>query len=418
MEHSTLFFTLAIIFGGFMAWGIGANDVSNAMGTSVGSKALKYWQAIIVATIFEASGAILAGGHVTDTIRHNIININDFSSDPLTLVYGMLAALLAASLWLIIASYKAWPVSTTHTVIGALIGFALITAGPNSIKWQQMTNIVGAWIISPAISGIIAFILYSIARYFVLSSDQPFRNAKRTIPIYIFYVTLVISLVTLLKGLSHIGLHITFLESIGLGFIFSLLIMLIGIILLNRVKLPAHANLHTELKFVEKLFALLMIFSACSMAFAHGSNDVSNAIGPLAAVVNIINHAGKIVDNSPLPLWILLVGAAGIVLGLTTYGYKVMRTIGQHITELTPSRGFAAELATATTILIASGTGLPCSTTQTLVGGVLGVGFARGIGALNLSVIRNIFMSWIITLPAGAILSIMAFHILKFILPS
>ncbi len=348
----------------------------------------------------------------------NFININDFSSDPLTLVYGMLAALLAASLWLIIASYKAWPVSTTHTVIGALIGFTLITAGPNSIKWQQMTNIVGAWIISPAISGIIAFILYSIARYFVLSSDQPFRNAKRTIPIYIFYVTLVISLVTLLKGLSHIGLHITFLESIGLGFIFSLLIMLIGIILLNRVKLPAHANLHTELKFVEKLFALLMIFSACSMAFAHGSNDVSNAIGPLAAVVNIINHAGKIVDNSPLPLWILLVGAAGIVLGLTTYGYKVMRTIGQHITELTPSRGFAAELATATTILIASGTGLPCSTTQTLVGGVLGVGFARGIGALNLSVIRNIFMSWIITLPAGAILSIMAFHILKFILPS
>ena len=267
----------------------------------------------------------------------------------------------------------------------------------------------------PAIAGIIAFILYTTARYFVLSSDQPFRNAKRAIPIYIFYVAMIVSLVTILKGLSHIGLHITFLKGLGFGFIFSLLITLIGIALLSRIKLPTQANLHTELKFVEKLFALLMIFSACSMAFAHGSNDVSNAIGPLAAVINIINNGGKIVKNSPLPLWILMVGAAGIVLGLTTYGYKVMRTIGRHITELTPSRGFAAELATASTIVIASGTGLPCSTTQTLVGGVLGVGLARGIGALNLSVIRNIFMSWIITLPAGAILSILAFHILKFI---
>lgn len=418
MIHHTLFFTLAIIFGGFMAWGIGANDVSNAMGTSVGSKALKYWQAIIVAAIFEAAGAILAGGHVTDTIRHNIININNFSSNPIILVYGMLASLLAASLWLVIASYKAWPVSTTHTVVGAIIGFALITAGPHAIEWQQMTSIVGAWIISPVICGIIAFILYTIARYFVLSSDHPFRNAKRVVPIYIFYVAMVVSLVTLIKGLGHIGLHITFLQGIGVGFIFSLLIMLLGIFLLSRVKLPAQADLHTELKFVEKQFAMLMIFSACSMAFAHGSNDVSNAIGPLAAVINVINNPANIANHSPLPLWILIIGAAGIVLGLATYGYKVMRTIGRHITELTPTRGFAAELATATTIVIASCTGLPCSTTQTLVGGVLGVGIARGIGALNLSIIRNIFMSWVITLPAGALLSVLVFHLLKLILPS
>jgi len=417
MPHHTLFFILAIVFGLFMAWGIGANDVSNAMGTSVGSKALKYWQAIIVAAIFEASGAILAGGHVTDTIRHSIINVNDFSNQPIVLVYGMLASLLAASLWLVIASYKAWPVSTTHTVIGAIIGFALITLGPRAVEWKQMTGIVSAWVVSPVIAGILAFILYTTARYFVLSSDHPFRNAKRVVPIYIFYVAMVISLVTLLKGLSHVGLNLSFLDGIGFGILFSLVIMCIGIFLLNRVKLPAHADLHTELKFVEKLFALLMIFSACSMAFAHGSNDVSNAIGPLAAVINVIDHAGKVNASSPLPLWILVIGAVGIVLGLATYGYKVMRTIGRHITELTPSRGFAAELATATTIVLASATGLPCSTTQTLVGGVLGVGMARGIGALNLSVIRNIFMSWVITLPAGAILSIIMYHILRFILP-
>ena len=416
MLHHELLFSLAIIFGVFMAWGIGANDVSNAMGTSVGSKALTYWQAIIAATIFEAAGAILAGGHVTDTIRHNIINVGAFTNQPVVLTYGMLASLLAASLWLLIASFKGWPVSNTHTIIGAMIGFTLMTAGTHAIYWYQMINIVGAWVISPVISAILAFILYSIARYFVLSSDNPLRNAKRLVPIYIFYAATVISLVTCLKTLNHIGPHTSILIDIAASIMFSLLIMGIGIFLLHRIKLPANADLHMELKLVEKLFALLMIFSACSMAFAHGSNDVSNAIGPLAIVINIINHGGKIITNSPLPVWILILGAAGIVFGLTTYGYKVMRTIGRHITELTPSRGFAAELATATTIVLASVTGLPCSTTQTLVGGVLGVGLARGIGALNLSVIRNVFMSWIITLPAGAILSMLLYSLLRLII--
>ncbi len=399
-----------------MAWGIGANDVSNAMGTSVGSKALTYWQAIIAATIFEAAGAIFAGSQVTDTVRHNIIDVGAFSHHPIMLTYGMLASLLAASLWLMIASYKGWPISNTHTIIGAMIGFALVTTGIHAIYWHQMLNIVGAWVISPVISGILAFILYSTARYFVLSSDNPLRNAKRLIPIYIFYTAMMLSLVMLLKALRHIGLHVSFLTGWIGAISFSSLITAISIVLLNRVKLPAQTDLHAELQLVEKLFAMLIIFSACSMAFAHGSNDVSNAIGPLAVVVNVINHGGKIVANAPLPMWILILGAVGIVFGLTTYGYKVMRTIGRHITELTPSRGFAAELATATTILLASATGLPCSTTQTLVGGVLGVGLARGISALNLSVIRNVFMSWIITLPAGAILSMLIYYLLRLLI--
>ena len=301
MLHHDLFFFLAIISGVFMAWGIGANDVSNAMGTSVGSKALTYWQAIIVATLFEAAGSILAGGQVTDTIRHNIINVDAFAQQPIVLVFGMLASLLAAALWLVIASYKGWPVSTTHTLIGAMIGFALVSAGADAVDWSQMTDIVGAWIVSPVICGGLAFILYSTARYFVLSSDRPFRNAKRVVPIYIFYMAMVVSLVTLLKALKHSGLHLSLLAGWSASLLFSLLIMGIGMLLLNRIKLPTQADLHMELKFVEKLFAILMIFSACSMAFAHGSNDVSNAIGPLAVVINIINNSGKIVADSPLP---------------------------------------------------------------------------------------------------------------------
>lgn len=416
MDHATLFIVLAILFGFFMAWGVGANDVANAMGTSVGSKALTIGQAIIIAAIFEAAGSMFAGGQVTDTIRGQIINASHLQNTPEILIYGMLAALLAAGTWLVIASVFGWPVSTTHSIIGAVIGFGVIEIGPGAIYWNRVTDIVLSWVVTPVIAGVIAYLLFRSVQWLIFNSKTPVRNAKRYVPFYIFLVALVLTLVTLVKGLKHVGLHFTTAESVGIAIGISIIIMLIGMLLLRRI--PEESDQETKIDFttLEKVFGILMIFTACAMAFAHGSNDVANAIGPLAAVYGIVTHGGSVMARSPLPFWILGLGAAGIVIGLATYGYKVIATVGHNITQLTPSRGFAAQLATASTVVIASGFGLPISTTQTLVGAVLGVGFARGIGALNLSVIRNIFMSWIITLPAGAIFAIIYFYILKFVI--
>jgi inorganic phosphate transporter, PiT family len=413
MVHVTTLFWMACIFGFFMAWGIGANDVANAMGTSVGSKAISFRQAMLIAAIFESLGALLAGGQVTNTIRSKIIDINQMSMHPQILVFGMIAALLAAGIWLLFASQRGWPVSTTHTIVGSIIGFGLIEIGPHAIYWSQVTSIVLSWILTPVIAGVIAYCIFRSIQKLVLNTAEPLQNAKRYLPIYIFGVSFIVSLVTLTQGLQHLSIHFNFFESALMAAAFALLVMTIGALLLRKITNPEHRKFSDDFQQVERVFAILMLFTACSMAFAHGSNDVANAIGPLAAAVNILEHA-TISAQAPLPFWILALGAAGIVLGLATYGYKVIATIGTHITELTPSRGFSAELATAATVVLASGTGLPISTTQTLVGAVLGVGMARGISALNLTTIRNIFMSWIITLPSGAVLTICFFYVLRF----
>ena len=418
MDHSTLYIVLAVVFSFFMAWGVGANDVANAMGTSVGSKALTIGQAIIVAAIFEAAGSLLAGGQVTDTIRGQIINASHLQHNPEILVYGMLAALLAAGTWLVIATIFGWPVSTTHSIVGAVIGFGVIEIGSSAIYWGKVTDIALSWIITPLIAGAIAYLLFRSVQWLIFNSDNPIKSAKRYVPGYIFLVALVLTMVTLVKGLKHVGLHFTTLDSVGIAIGLSIATTLIGVLLLRRVVIEPTTDGKVDFQGLEKVFSVLMIFTACAMAFAHGSNDVANAIGPLAAIYGIVTHGGSIMARSPLPFWILALGAGGIVLGLATYGYKVIATVGHNITQLTPSRGFAAQLATASTVVIASGFGLPISTTQTLVGAVLGVGFARGIGALNLSVIRNIFMSWIITLPAGAIFAIIYFYILKITISS
>jgi inorganic phosphate transporter, PiT family len=418
MPHADLYLHLAIIFAFFMAWGVGANDVANAMGTSIGSKAIKFWQALLIAAIFEAAGALLAGGQVTQTICKQIIDPSLFATHPEVLVLGMMAALLAAGTWLVLASMKGWPVSTTHTIIGAITGFGLIILGPQDIKWGQMVNILLSWIVTPIISGVIAFLLFRSVQILIFNSRTPIKNAKRYVPGYIFLVSMILSLVTVFKGLKHLHLSFNWLEGTMLAITISMVTSLLGYCLLRKI--PDNAgdqDLHAEIKQLEKIFGILMIFTACSMAFAHGSNDVANAIGPLAAVEAIVSAHGNInALSNPMPYWILILGAGGIVLGLATYGYKVIATIGKKITELTPSRGFAAELATASTVVIASAYGLPISTTQTLVGGVLGVGFARGIGAINLDVVRNIFLSWVITLPAGAGICIFYYHLLKLML--
>jgi len=403
----------AAAVGFLMAWGIGANDVANAMGTSVGSKALTIKQAIFIAMIFEFAGAYLAGGEVTSTIRKGIIDSAFFVDMPELLVYGMISSLLAAGIWLAFASYLGWPVSTTHSIIGAIVGFAAVGVSSDAVEWGKVTGIVGSWIITPAISGFIAYLIFQSAQKLIFDTDRPFDNAKRYVPFYMAAAGFIMALVTIKKGLSHVGLKIDNGTGYMIAVLIAVVVGIIGKIIINRIKYDPLAARSAHFANVEKVFAVLMIVTACCMAFAHGSNDVANAIGPLAAVVSIVESGGQIGSKSPLVWWILPLGGFGIVAGLALFGHRVIKTIGNGITHLTPSRGFAAELAAASTVVIASGTGLPISTTQTLVGAVLGVGMARGIAALNLGVVRNIVISWVITLPAGAGLSIMFFYMIK-----
>jgi PiT family inorganic phosphate transporter len=411
--YGTAMVVMAMIFGLFMTWGVGANDLANAMGTSVGAGAVTVKQAIGIAIIFEFLGAVLAGGHVTQTIRKGIIDPTPIISHPEILVFGMLASLLAAAVWLMIASAKGWPVSTTHSIVGAIVGFAIVGIGPEAVKWDKIMKVVISWVISPAVGGAISFILVMSTRKLILDTETPLKNAKKYAPLYVFLVGFIISLVTMFKGLKQLKLDLSIGGSIFAAICFGVLTGFIGWLFIRKVKEHEDDDRTFQFASVEKVFSPMMLFTACSMAFAHGSNDVANGIGPLAAVVSIVGSGGEVIQKAPLPIWILLIGGAGIVLGLITLGYRVMLTVGKKITELTPSRGFCAELAAASTVVIASRTGLPVSTTHILVGAVLGVGLARGLGALDLRVVLNIIISWIVTLPAGGIMAMFFYFTLK-----
>ena len=416
MEAQVVYIILAALFGIFMAWGIGANDVANAMATSVGSKALTIKQAILVAAVFEFLGAVLAGGEVTSTIRKGIVDAGLLGDQPELLIYGMLASLLAAGTWLLVASRNGWPVSTTHSIIGAIVGFAAVGIGIDAVQWGQVGTIVISWVVSPATAGIIAFLIYMSVQKLILTQEEPLEKAKRYVPVYIFLAAFTITLVTILKGLKHVGLEISLTNSYFLAVGIAVAIAIFGTLIINRIEPDPKAEKEQHFYTVERVFAVLMVVTACGMAFAHGSNDVANAIGPLAAVISVA-QSGIVGAESSLPIWVLIIGGGGIVVGLATFGVHVIATVGKKITQLTPSRGFAAELAAATTIVIASGTGIPISTTHTLVGAVLGVGLARGIEAIDLRVVGRIFVSWVVTIPAGAILAIIFFFIFKTILP-
>ncbi len=411
-DTTGIYLLLAAVFGIFMAWGIGANDVANAMATSVGSKAITIRQALVLAAIFEFAGAYLAGGQVTETIRKGLVDMQAFSANPMLLVWGMLASLLAAGLWLLIATQRGWPVSTTHSIVGAVVGFAAVGVGMDAVNWETVATTATSWVFSPIISGFVAFMIFMSIQKLVLDTRTPLQNAIKYGPFYLFMVGFVLSLLTVKKGLKHVGLHfdggMEFVLSIAIGAVIAVL----GRILIGRVKLDMAADKRFHYASVERIFAVLMVFTASSMAFAHGSNDVANAVGPMAAVIDVAK-SGVMAAQANVPSWVLLVGAIGIVIGLATFGYRVIATVGHDITELTPSRGFSAEISTAMTVVLASYTGIPVSTTHTLVGAVLGVGFARGIAAIDLRVVGGIFMSWVVTLPAGALLSVLFFYLLR-----
>ena len=415
MDQMTLYIALAAVFGLYMAWAIGANDVANAMATSTGAKAISFKQAVVIAAVFEFAGAVLAGGSVTSTIRSGIVDASLLAGTPELMIYGMLGSLLAAAVWLNLASKMGWPVSTTHSIIGAIVGFAAVGIGMDAVQWGKVGQIVMSWVVSPLVSGVIAFIIFRTVQVLILDRTDPIERARKYVPVYMLVAAFMVVMMTLTKGLKHVGLELTTPQNLVIATVVSIIVAVAGKLIIDRIQVDPDADRKFRFATVERIFGVLMVITACSMAFAHGSNDVANAVGPVSAVISVAT-TGLVEGKSAVSPWVLLLGGGGIVLGLATYGRKVMQTVGTQITALTPSRGFAAEMSAASTIVLASSTGLPISTTHTLVGAVLGVGMARGISAINLTVIRNIFLSWLITVPAGAVLSVIFFFILRAVL--
>jgi inorganic phosphate transporter, PiT family len=469
MEVEVILKILVLVVGFYMAWNIGANDVSNAMGTSVGSGALTLRRAVFLAAILEFAGAFLVGANVSETMQKGLIDTNLFLTEPMTLILGMSAALLGTSVWLQIASFFGWPVSTTHAIVGAILGFGAVIGGVDAIQWEETLSVAISWLLSPVLSAIFAYLIFSILQRKILFAMNPLGATQKILPLLIFIVFTTFTLCLIFNGLQNLNLMFTFPQALGIALIVGLIASTICYFFVRQLPSPNNANTpsrhlpqtvvsldkaikhlqrvhvatfdetHTrvseileevknlsqnlrketsfcerasEYRTVEKMFVYLQILSACFVAFAHGANDVANAIGPVAAVLDIIKNS-TISDTASIPPWLLAFGGIGIIVGLATWGWRVIETIGKKITELSPTRGFCAEFGAATTILVASKLGLPISTTHCLVGAVLGVGIAGGIKAINLNTLREIVLSWIITIPASALMSILFFYILK-----
>lgn len=411
MDHGVIFIVLALLVGLWMTWGVGANDLANIMSTAMASKAITVRQALFIAIVFEIAGAFLGGTGVSETIRSGIIDANIVHS-PQLLIFAMLSVLFAGAIWITFASYLGMPVSITNAIVGALVGVGAIMMGLHAIHWQTVGYIVISWIASPSLAGVVAFLLFISIKRSILGAENPFRAAKRFVPVYLFAVGIVLSLMTVLKAMDHFHVgHNFFIRGIVV-LLAACFVFLAGLYAMRHVRLKVKLNRHTQYLYIENMFSVLMAFTACAMVFAHGSNDVAIAVGPVAGVVSLVLSGHAMQDGMVLRA-LLLFGCLGVILGLFMYGRKVIATVGSAITTLTPSRAFAATLAAATTVVVSTSTGIPVSATQTLVGAVFGVGLARGIDALNLNVIRNIFMSWIITIPAAAGLATIIFFILK-----
>ena len=416
MTNTDVLLVAGIIFGFYMAWGIGANDVANSMADAVGSKALTVFWAVVLAAIFEFAGAYLVGGHVTDTIRKDIIETDAFANNPLVLATGLICALLAAAVWLNIASYFGAPVSTTHSTVGAVAGFGLLQAGAANIQWDTMGGIVASWFISPFAGGLIGFVVFKLITYTILAREKPMRAALMGVPFWGFVTFFVVSMAIIFKGLKHTSLGLSGPGALGVSVLIGVVAAVVLWVYLNRRwKGRDGDSTEKQLHQVERVFVILVIITSCSVAFSHGANDVANAIGPLAGAISII-QTGEISSQVGVSPWLLMLGGAGIVVGLATFGYRVMHTIGSTITEISPSRGVAADLGTMVTVLVCSRMGLPVSTTHTLVGAIIGVGLARGITAINLRTVYSIFASWILTLPIVAILTMLFFFPAKWLL--
>ncbi|HVT63372.1 MAG TPA: inorganic phosphate transporter [Legionellaceae bacterium] len=416
MDQHILYLLIAVVLCFLMTWGVGANDLANVMSTTMGSKAITVRQAMCVAIVFEFAGAFLGGTGVTETMRDGIINTSQLTESPLVLMEGMLGVLLACTIWMNLASYIGVPVSITNALVGSMVGFGSIVLGSDAIHWKQVSHIAIGWVTSPLIAGITGFVLFSTIQQAIFIKIDPLKRAKFYMPFYLFLIGCILSFITVFKGLNHFHVVLNTSQSLLVILGTSVIITIIGMMTIKHIPEPKEMKRRDTFIQVERYFAVLMAMTACAMVFAHGSNDVALAVGPLTMVYNLALNASQSIATSDYPAWIILFGCVGVISGFLMYGRKVIETVGSSITALTPSRAFAATLAAATTVVVATSSGIPVSATQTLVGSVLGVGLARGIGALNLIVIRNIFTSWVLTLPAASLLTIISYKCLHWLL--
>ena len=415
MDPILILFILALAAGLYMAWTIGANDVANAMGTSVGSRALTLFYAVIVAAVFEFVGAFFVGSRVTSTVSRGMIDISLLAGRETELAMGMVAALIASAIWLHFATHLGWPVSTTHSIVGGVVGFGIIAVGFSGIHWESIGTIALSWVVSPVTGALLAMLIYLVVVMPIYRSDEPAYKVRRIVPWAAGAVFFCLSLSMVYKGLKNLHMDLHFWQALIIAVLVGLLAGAITYFLVRRRKLANNISYFAKVKQTEPIFAILQVITACYMAFAHGANDVANAIGPVAAVTSVY-HGVELGSKVTVPLWILAVGGVGIVIGLATYGYRVIATVGKKITDITPSRGFAAEFGCATTVLVCSKMGLPISTTHTLVGAVIGVGLVRGLRSLDLRIIRDIALSWVATIPFVAVITVLIFLGLGYIL--
>ena len=391
---------LAIFAGLYMAWSIGSNDVANSMSTAVGAKAINLRQALIIASILNFLGAILVGKHVTDTIKNKIID-SSVISNPDAILLGFLAALLSAALFVTLSTWKELPVSTTHAIVGGVAGFGLIEGGMHAIKWKTIEMVTLSWILSPIAGMIIAFLVFKLIAKFVFSSEDPHRNAEIFGPFFVGLTIFIIILSIFMK--TRVGAYVKggIIEYIAFSFIAGMIASIPSYFLIKKIKGKGY-------EIVEKIFKRLQIVTSCYVAFSHGANDVANAAAPVMVVIALAWH--RVSD-----FYLLALGGLGIAIGIITWGHKVIRTVGSRITSLTNTRGFSIDFGAATVVLTASKLGMPISTSHTVVGAVIGVGLARGLEAIDLSVVKKIVYSWIFTLPATMVTSILIYMGLQII---
>ena len=403
---------IAVVVGFYKAWNIGANDVANGMGTVVGAKTLTLRQAICLASVFEFTGAFLVGSHVTKTIESGIVPISLFVADPMMFGVGMLSVALASAIWLNIATLMSHPVSVTQSTIGGIVGFAMVCAlgGPGSIHWAKLGTVAITWVTSPLAGGIGAFVIYKCIVRYILKSSHPVHRAKHVVPVGFAATLSIIFLAITYKGLARVTIDRPLYQLLGITACIAVVsYTVVRIVILIRTRGKTLESQEGGYEVVERWFGRLQVMTACYMSFAHGANDVASAIGPLAGSMQafkcVLNPEMHLNPEVPVDPWLLAFGGAGIVIGLATLGYKVIIAVGQKITEITATRGFSAEFATASTVLVCSKLGLPISTTFVMVGAIMGVGLARGFAALDLKRIRHIFTSWVFTIPVSAFLT-------------
>ena len=407
-------YSLWLIIGGssaiafYMAWSIGANDVANSMATAVGSKAITFKQAVIIAGILNVVGAVFVGPHVAETIKGKIINVDIIS--PEILLFGFISSLLAAAIWVTLSTWKEMPISTTHSIIGAMMGFGLIAGGISLVNWVKVGSVAASWVLSPLVGCVLAFIVFKIIIKLIFSKENPVESAKIIGPFLIGITALLITSSLLLKTSLGDRLNISDYEGLLIAAFVAVFITAIGIVLLRKIE----AKSVEDYKTVEGIFRKLQVITCCYVAFSHWANDVAIAIGPVAGIIPLAS-TGEMNPTAQIPIALLALGGLGIAVGCITWGRRVMETVGKKITNLNHTRGFSVEFAAATTVLVASKLGLPISTSHTVVGAVIGVGLARGLEAVDITVIKKIIASWILTLPAAALTSVVIFICLSYI---